>query len=266
MLALLKIPFFTTPAQTAGKNSVMVCYGKFNPKTVRGFDYVIVESKQFDKSDIKVLKSSNKAVYAYLSIAEVNVYSDLYKELKNNFLGKNKNWESYYLDLKSEKTVKAIIEHISKISNKGFDGIFLDNADNFSQFGFQKSQKKEAVELIKTIKKQFPKLSLIQNSGVELLGETSSVIDAVAVESVYTNYSFQDKKYRLRTGLDFDLHFKKVDEIRDKYKKTVLLIEYVDSFEMYEQVADKLIKNGFDYFIGNIELQTVPRYTKTPKR
>jgi uncharacterized protein (TIGR01370 family) len=266
VLAFFKIPGFMNAQSKADNNTLLVCYGKFDPKVVKGYDYVIVESKQFSKSEINTLKNNNKTVYAYISIAEVNVYADLYKELKGTFLGKNKNWDSFYLDLKSEKTRKAILKNISNLSDKGFTGIFLDNADNFSQFGFQKLQKKEAIELIKDIKKQFPKLSLIQNSGVELLKETATDIDAVMLESIFSNYSFQDKKYGLRTDADFEQHFKKVDDIRLNFRKNILLVEYADTIELYKQVSEKLKKHKFDYFIGKIDLQTIPNYNKTIQR
>ena len=108
-------------------------------------------TKEIKKEEITIIKKNNKNVLAYISLGEVNSNASHYNLLKDNTLGKNNNWNSHYLDLKSDKTTIVLMRLIKKNLDKGFDGLFLDNIDNYSSFGPQKNQRKELIELIKKI-------------------------------------------------------------------------------------------------------------------
>jgi len=249
---------FTFPQ---GKNTLLVCYGKFDFNASKNFEKIILETKHFNKSEIFNLQKNNSKIYGYISLGEVNKNADHYKLLENDLLGKNENWDSYYLNLKSIKTKMVLIEIIQQMVNKGVDGIFLDNIDNFSKFGPQNDQNKELERLISLIKNKFPKLLLIQNSGVELLSITNEYVDEVLFESIFTNYDFEQKKYQMRVGEDLKNHLQKL-QIVEKYPKIkVLLIEYADTLEMYQKINNILKNYSHNYFIGTIDLQRIPSFS-----
>jgi len=247
------------------KNSVLVCYGKIEAAKIKGYEYVILEEKNFNKDEISLIKKNNKKVVAYISLGEVNANASHYNLLKNNTLGKNKNWNSHYLDLKSEKTTIVLTRMIKKSLDKGFDGMFLDNIDNYGSFGPQKSQRKELVALISKIKKQFPNHLLIQNSGADLIKDTYQFVDALLFESVASNFSFTDTIYKIRDESDYQTYLKKLKTLQSTYKIPILLVEYADNQTLKTALIKRLSVTDYDFFIGKIDLQTIPDFSKNNK-
>lgn len=241
-------------------SSVLVCYGKMDPELVKGYDYVILESAHYNIYELRKIKSQNEKVLAYISIGEVNSNAPHFNELKDHTAGKNEIWDSYYLDLKSEKTVSTLLRIIDKTLEKGYDGFFLDNVDNYTTWGAQPNQKKDLVNFLKSLSEKYPHKTWIQNAGIELIPDTAAYVDAVVVESVATNYTFEDKSYKLRPEGDFKAQAQKLTEINKKYNMPIILIEYADSQKLYKQVVQRIKPLGFDYFIGEIELQTIPTF------
>ncbi len=249
--------FFTNDMK---KNNVLFCYGKLKPEEIKGYDYLILESKHYFPSNVRVMKSQNKKVLAYISLGEVNINANHYKELKNSTLGKNKIWNSFYLDLKSEKTIQILLNIVDETLKKGYDGLFLDNIDNYCMYGHQKAQKEDLIKLLKKIKEKYPNKTFIQNAGLEIIDQTHEYIDGIAIESIASNYTFKTKKYSLRDNSQFENSMKNLESIKNKYKMPIILIEYADTEVLYKQIEDKIKNSKFDYFIGNIDLQHLPKF------
>jgi uncharacterized protein (TIGR01370 family) len=238
----------------------LICYGKLNPIEIKGYDLLIIEPLQYTKLQIATLKKQNKKVIAYISLGEVNSYSKYFNELKKLTLGKNKNWNSYYLNLKNDKTITILNTIIKENFNQGFDGLFLDNIDNFSQFGPQKDDKKYLISFLKNLKNTYTKKTIIQNAGLELLPETHSLIDQIIIESVATKYDFDTKSYNLNDKTFFENYISKINSIAFKYKKPILLIEYANSKKLYINIVNRLKKYKHQYFISTIDLQSIPKF------
>ncbi len=254
---LLITLFFTNDMK---KNNVLFCYGKLKPEEIKGYDYLILEAKHYFPSNVRVLKSQNNKVLAYISLGEVNINAAHYNELKNSTLGKNKIWNSFYLDLKSEKTIEIILKIVDETLNKGYDGLFLDNFDNYCMYGQQKDQKEYLIKLLKKIKEKYPNKTFIQNAGLEIIDQTHEYIDAIAIESIASSYTFKTKKYSLRDNSLFETSMKNLETINEKFKMPIILIEYADTEVLYKQIEDKIGVSKFDYFIGNIDLQHLPKF------
>ena len=244
------------------KSTVLFCYGKVKAETIKNYTYTILEPLNYNGNEIKIIKKSNKNVLAYISLGEVNSQAKHYKELKDKVLGKNNNWDSYYLDLKSEKTRKTLLSLFDDAFEKGFDGMFLDNIDNFTQFGPQKADKNELIAFLKLVDKKYPGKLFFQNAGLELLDQTNQFIDGVVVESVASSYTFKDKKYGLRDKKEFENYIKRINDLKSKFKTRFVLVEYADTKSLYDKIVNRLKKHNLDYFIGKIDLQTIPNFKK----
>lgn len=244
------------------KSSVLFCYGKVKAETIKNYSYAVLEPLQYDKAEIKVIKKTNKNVLAYISLGEVNSKAKHYNDLKNIVLGRNNNWDSFYLDLKSEKTKKILLSLFDEAFAKGFDGMFLDNIDNFTQFGPQKEDKNELILFLQLINKKYPGKIFFQNAGLELLDQTYKLIDGVVVESVASNYTFKDKKYSLRNQKEFEVYIARIKSLKSKYNLRFVLVEYADTKLLYNKISSRLNKHDFDFFIGKIDLQTIPNFKK----
>jgi hypothetical protein len=230
------------------------------PESITGYKYVILESKHYFASNIRVIKSQNEKVFAYISLGEVNANAPHFTELKKHTLGKNTIWNSYYLDLKSDKTIETLMTIIAEDFANGYDGLFLDNFDNFTVHGPQKDQKDAIVSLLKKIKEKYPKKIFIQNAGLDLVDETSKFVDAIAVESVASDYNFKDKSYKLRDKAQFEAAYNRIEQTKKTYKIPMILIEYADSKKLASQIEDRIESSKYDHFIGNIDLQSLPKF------
>jgi len=242
------------------KNTVLICYGKLKPESIKGYSYVILESKHYLPSNIRVIKSQNEKVFAYISLGEVNANAPHYQELKGHTLGRNKIWDSYYLDLRSAATVETIMTIVDETFEKGYDGLFLDNLDNFTIHGPQKNQKNEILALLKKIKAKYPKKQFIQNAGIDLAPETAHYVNAIAIESIASDYHFNDKTYNLREKKQFETLLSRLQSVNESLKIPVILIEYSDSVQLTKKITERIEPTKFDYFIGNIDLQRLPAF------
>lgn len=243
------------------KPNVFFCYGKLNPIEIKGYDYVILESKNYNASDIKKVKKLNGKVLSYISLGEVNSQSKHFNKLKDITLGKNETWNSYYLDLKSDSTSTVLFSEIDKMLSDGYDGLFLDNIDNFTSFGFQKDQKPEIINFLKKLDSKYPNHFILQNAGIELINDTHEFVDGIVVESVASDYTFSDNKYKLREENSYNEYVKKLNQLQKKYRIPVILVEYADSLTLYNEIQKRISKTSFLYFIGSIDLQNAPNFT-----
>lgn len=249
-------------AKAQAKEEVLFCYGKLKPQSIVGYKYVVLEAKNYTKADITTIQKNNVHVLAYISLGEISAHSEHFKALKNNTLGKNENWNSHYLDLSSSKTVVALMLIIKDLLSDGYDGLFLDNIDNFSTYGKQKEHKEYLIKFLTKLRKEYPKLFFLQNAGLDIVEDTNKFVDAVAIESVATNFTFEDKKYKLRDEEDYKKYIAKLKNINNKYSLPIILIEYADTKKLHDAIVKRIISTGFSFFIGKIDLQTLPNYKK----
>ena len=136
------------------EKELFICYGKIAPETVKGYGLVILEAQHYSTQDIEVFKKHNHKVLAYLSLTEVHKTAVHYSAINPYTLGKNNNWDSYFIDISNNKAKKILLSLITDLSTKGFDGLFLDNLDNVSQWGQLKDKEADLLNLIKRIKRQ----------------------------------------------------------------------------------------------------------------
>ncbi|KYG78804.1 endo alpha-1,4 polygalactosaminidase [Roseivirga echinicomitans] len=247
-------------AQKNQQSTVLICYGKVNPDQIRGYKYVILESEHYTAFDVKLIKENNENVIGYISVGEVSDGRFYYDELKESTLGKNKIWESYYLNLEDKTTLDVLISFVDKMVEKGFDGLFLDTVDTFAKWGPYPNMGDDLVNLLKRIKDKYPEIHLMQNAGLSLVPKSAKYIDSIAIESVATNYSFDNSEYRMHRWDEFYKRVEELQEIRKKYQLPVILIEYADSKKLYQKVMQQIAPLKWDYFIGSIGLQSIPKF------
>ncbi len=253
--------FFTTAHYAQSKNNVLVCYGKLNIESIIGYKYVILESEHYTNNEITEIKKTNEIVLCYISLGEVNEFAEYYSELKEHTYGENETWNSYYLNLKS-KIVRNILHRVIENKlDKGFDGLFLDNIDNYGSYGKQGYQKNDLILFIKELRNKFSSCFFMQNAGLQLLPLTNTYINAIAFESVASNYNIATKTYNYRNTQEFNTYLNKLKEVNKKYQFPIILIEYADDYKLFKKLESRLRKTNWNYFVGKIELQTLTNYS-----
>ena len=75
------------------------------------------------------------------------------------------------------------------------------------------------------IKEKYPNKSFIQNAGLDLIAETTNYVDAIAIESIATDYSFKQKKYSLREKSQYETLMNRLQSIHTTYDEPILLID-----------------------------------------
>ena len=68
--------------------------------------------------------------------------------------------------------------------------------DNYTIYGPTPQKKEALISFLKALKTLYPELKVMQNAGLEVLEETHHFIDAVAVESIASNYDFDKNPYQ----------------------------------------------------------------------
>ncbi|MEE9364021.1 MAG: endo alpha-1,4 polygalactosaminidase [Cellulophaga sp.] len=269
-MRLINIIYFLVPFLGSSQNTeainlnkdLFICYGKISPEMIKGYGLVIIETQHYSALEIEIFKSNNETVLGYLSITEVHKSSFFYNEIKEYTIGENKNWGSSYLDISNVTCREVLFKVISKMIEKGVDGLFLDNLDNVSQWGNLKEKKEPLISFIKEIKDRNPSLYLMQNSGLFLNNELKKSTNSILVESLLTAYNFETRSYTFR---DAALKKKLLKNLKKITNKSVYLVEYADELEMKNKIEEELKSIGFPYFIGNINLQTNPNFSTKNK-
>ncbi|AMA50001.1 endo alpha-1,4 polygalactosaminidase [Flavobacterium covae] len=239
------------------KTKFLVCYGKFDVTKVSGYDLLIVESAHFTYNEVSYLKKNNKKVIAYISLGEINEGARDYKLLKSAVSEKNTDWNSYYLDIGSSKIQKILKSRIQNIFYMGYDGLFLDNIDNYTEYGVQRNLQDNLIAFVKDIKREYPNKVLVQNAGLDLVKNLYREVDYVLVESVYTDYDFREKKYLIRNNESFSERLGSIKKAMDKYKIKPLLLEYAVDENQIKKIRKRIKTQNITYSISEISLQKI---------
>lgn len=260
---ILFCTFIMNPLNAQFKKDTFVCYGKFPVSKVKGYKYVIIEPANFNKEDIATLKSNNHYVLAYVSLGEVNIHANHFKSVKPFVLEENKTWNSYTLDISNEITHDVLLNIVNEKINTGYDGFFLDNIDSYTEYGNIHHLKDNLVCFLKMIKTLYPSVFLMQNAGLTLINETKDTVNAVAVESVASDYQFSTKVYKLREYNDFLNRINTIKSIQKSTNLPFVFIEYSDNEKLSKLITKRLRKKikptKNSIFTNDINLQSIPK-------
>jgi len=252
-------PQETIKAKVGDIKSYAVYYGQNEIEKLSKYDLVILEPENYSKEEIEMLKRNGTIVLAYLSLGEVNEDRWYFKYVKDCTLGKNPNWNSYYVNVSCKKWQDLVLhELIPKILNKGFDGLFLDTVDVVDVYP---NMKESMVKLIESIREEYPNIVIIQNRGFSIVNETAEYIDGVLFECFTTYYNWSSKTYEVWSGEDLEWineQAEKLLNLKKKYGLVVLTLDYADSDELRRVCVKHAKEFGFvPYVSSTVYLTTV---------
>ena len=168
-------------------------------------DYGLVVLDSLHHPPIRPLLEQKKTVIGYISLGEVESYRDYYKAVEKEGIlyEKNPNWpDSRFIDVRDRRWTKRVIEElIPRLLHKGFQGIFIDTLDNPAELERRdpvkfKGMTAGAANLVKAIRRHYPRIYIMLNRAYEILPAVDGQIDAVLGESVFTEIDFEKKTYR----------------------------------------------------------------------
>jgi len=229
------------------------------------FDVAVVDSddSKLSKDNIINLHSQNKALIAYLSIGEAENYRNYWqKDWKPGnpiFLDKeNPNWKGnfkvkyWYSDWQ-----KIVFDSLSKIIDKGYNGIYLDIVDAYDYFddkGYADSRLHMVnfvIAISNYAKNQNRGFLIVPQNAEELIVENGylDAIDGVGRESLWFLCDSLQDKDELAISLGY------LNQIIEA-NKFVFAINYCQKEENIENFITLAQKYGFIPYIGSRELDS----------
>jgi uncharacterized protein (TIGR01370 family) len=216
----------------------------------------------------RLLRRPGQHLLAYLSLGEVHKSRSYFEALARQpgvLASPNPLWPgAVSVDPRAPAWWGVVMEElVPKIIAEGYDGLFLDTLDDaLANDGGDTRRGTQAAMagLIQALRDHFPHTLLVGNGGLGMLGETSKLLDAVAVESVFTDYQFQPATYRLRAEA---AAAGRAHDLAEKLKSTGLpmfVIEYVDPDNLANalNVTERVRGEGWVPFIATIGLDRLP--------
>ncbi|MCL5073939.1 MAG: endo alpha-1,4 polygalactosaminidase [Actinobacteria bacterium] len=230
------------------------------------FDVAVVDpdDSKLSKDNIADLHSQSKALIAYLSIGEAENYRSYWKKdwKPGNpvFLDEeNPNWKGnfkvkyWYSDWQ-----KIVFDSISKIIDKGYDGIYLDLVDAYDYFddkGYSYARLymvNFVTAISKNAKNQNGDFLIIPQNSEELITENGylNAIDGVGRENLwFVGDNLQDKD-ELVISLGY------LNQII-KANRFVFAINYSQKEENIKSFISQAQKYGFIPYVGPRELDSI---------
>lgn len=207
------------------------------------------------------LRRAGIKTLVYVSAGEVSADGPYYEEARKHglLIRHNENWNSWVVDLRESAWKELFFECIIPDAlEDGYDGLFIDTLD--SPLDMQrrdpdsfKGMERSAVELIKTIRKRYPRLLVAQNRGVEISRRSAPFIDYLLIEGLS---SLMD----LASGERFDvspkdrefLLAKAGEALKANPSLTLLSLDYVPSEDVrtMEKVYEFSRSKGFVPFVS----------------
>jgi len=248
-----------------------VCYysNKAPIPAFDAFDLLILDSETHP--ELLALSSRGKKLIGYLSVGEAESHRAYFGSVKAEgiLLQENPHWKgSFFVDVRDPRWTKRIIEQlIPDILRRGFSGVFLDTVDNAPYLESSdpvryKGMAASMSNLIKTIRRHFPHIEIIVNRGFEILPQVSSDINMVLGESVFADYDFAAKKYRLVPKAEYQAYVRTLKDARKQNPRlTVLTLDYWDPADKkgVARIYREQRANGFAPYVATLALdQIVP--------
>lgn len=234
-------------------------YEKVNPDQVTEYDLIIVEPTHYNKAEVDALKNTGAIVLAYISLGEVGEYRWYFSLMEERgFLGKNENWNTYYINLADSQVYSLFFnEIIPEIMVLEFDGLFLDTVDAVAPYTSRSHLQPDMLRLIQQIRTEYPESMIIQNAGLFLLNNTAEAIDAVLIEDVATSYNFANKTYALKREEAYKSKVNTIQKLSQENNIPFLIIDFATEQSLRSMAAQRLDSLEFPYFINNIELNNI---------
>ena len=170
--------------------------------TLSRFDLVVVDPGAHPPLD--VIRQAGARVVAYVSVGEVNVNHPLHASIAGApwVLEANDNWpDARRLDVRASEYERWLLDSVVPAAlESGVTGVFLDTADTpleaeRSQPARFAGSRAALTRVLLRLRERHPDALVILNGGLPLLEELSDAVDAVALESIWSTYDFETKRY-----------------------------------------------------------------------
>ncbi|MBU6382788.1 MAG: endo alpha-1,4 polygalactosaminidase [Verrucomicrobia bacterium] len=198
-----------------------------------------------------------KTVLGYFNLGEIDQSDPFFSKTQEEglLIEDNQEWRgSWKVDIRNPFWKRYVLKTaIPVLLSQGFTGIFLDQVDvsidletrNPTQFS---GMKKAAIDLIRDIRKYFPKIKLMLNRGYEILPQIGRWIDYELAETLYTFYDVNTQTYQVRSKEEYDWQLQQLQAAHKQFPRLVLFsLDYWDPTD--RTMIDKIYEIELQHFL-----------------
>lgn len=236
------------------------------------FDLVVLDPNRHPP--LEAVKRHGALVLAYVSLGEINIHHPDFPTVAKEpwVLGANPNWpEARKLDVRAPAYTRWMLDRVVPGALAGpVNGLFLDTADTALEAERRAPGRFGGAEaalgrLLGALREGRPRLLVVLNGGLPLAERHASLLDGVAVESVWTDYDFAARAYRPRETEDAASRAERISRLAAR-GLTVLTLEYAppDDAAWTARLIDAARGRGFVPYVSTIGLDQV--FTATLSR
>lgn len=235
---------------------------RINPdKLDKGSGIKVVEPDDYTKKQVKAIKKKGYKILAYLSVGTIEKDRPWYKKYQKYGLKTLEDWpDEVYADVRRTNWRCFLVDRARALKEKGFDGVWCDNIDVYSEY---KSVKMYAA--VKAVLKQIKAVGgyVMINGGSEWLDDS---IDKKVKLKTYINGYTQEEVFSLIKDYSGKGKFVSQKKSDSKYYKTMIkkaieqkiggfLLEYTRDKTLKETIEKWCKKNRASYYIsGDVNL------------
>lgn len=191
----------------AGVRNWVVYYGAAPEAAAELARFDVVVLDPHGHPPFPLVKRHGSLVLTYVSLGEVNTSHPEFAAISGEpwVLSANPSWpDARRLDVRAPAYERWLLDRVVPAALVGpVNGLFLDTADTALDLeqtdprrfaGAARALERVLVEM----KRRNPRAVLMINGGLPLAERLPTVVDAVALESIWTDYDFKAKAYRVR--------------------------------------------------------------------
>ena len=169
------------------------------------FDVVVLDPHAHPP--LPLLKRHGSLLLTYVSLGEVNTNHPEYAAIAGEpwVLSPNPSWpDARRLDVRAPAYERWLLDRVVPGALAGpVNGLFLDTADTALDLEQAdprrfKGAARALERVLAEMKRRHPRALLMINGGLPIAERLPTVLDAVALESIWTDYDFKAKAYRVR--------------------------------------------------------------------
>ncbi|MEM7255917.1 MAG: endo alpha-1,4 polygalactosaminidase [Pseudomonadota bacterium] len=264
LLAAVAVWLLPSQAQASG-GEIAFYYGANPPASVLSqFQRIVVEPDNVTPEQHRALRQHGGQTYGYISIGEIGPTREWYDKLPDSAtFGVNASWNSKVMDLSSTDWQRFVLQRVSELVNRGYNGLFMDTLDSYQLYAETQAQRQQQEQglsnLLYRIKRQYPNLNLIANRGFEVMDQIAPYLEGVAAESLFTGWNNNTGKYVEVPENDRQWLLTKLQQIQQQHDLDIIAIDYLPPAERSRarEVAADIIELGFIPWVANPELDYV---------
>jgi hypothetical protein len=236
------------------------------------FDLVVLDPARHPP--LEVVARHGTLVLMYVSLGEVNVHHPAYPPIAGEawVLSPNPNWPgARRLDVRAAGYERWLLDRVVPAALlPRTHGLFLDTADTAVELeradpGRFAGSAAALERVLARLRERHPRALLVLNGGLGVAERLHADLDAVAVESVWSDYDFAARAYRARMERDGEARAAALDRLR-ALGLPVLVLEYAPPGDgaWVQSLIGRARARGFVPYVSTIGLDRV--YTHTLDR